>query len=111
MNDPGTGSDDAPMTEWCVYMVRCRDSALYTGVAIDVHRRFSEHGREGARGSKYLRGKGPLQLVYVRTIGSKELALRVESRIKRLRKTQKEDLIERRLPIEGIIELSKVGLS
>ena len=111
MRDPGIGSDDASTTEWCVYMVRCRDRALYTGVAIDVQRRFSEHGREGGRGSKYLRGKGPLQLVYVKAIGSKELALRVESRIKRLRKIQKEDLIEHRLPIEGIIERSKTGSS
>ena len=95
------------MTEWCVYIVRCRDRALYTGIATDVPRRFAEHAQDGGRGAKYLRGKGPLLLVYVRAIGSKDLALRVESRIKRLRKAQKEELVEQRLPLDSLIELTR----
>src|SRR5262245_58760175 len=83
------------MVQWYVYIVRCRDGALYTGIATDVRRRFAEHVQNGGRGAKYLRGKGPLQLVYVRGIGSRALAARVERQIKRLPKAQKEELIER----------------
>ena len=101
-----------PVTEqWCVYLVRCRDRALYTGIATDVPRRFAEHVREGGRGSKYLRGKGPLELVFVRAIGPKNLALRVESRLKKLRKTQKEALVDQQLLIDGLIERARTGQS
>lgn len=96
---------------WCVYIVRCRNQTLYTGIATDVPRRFAEHVGEGGRGSKYLRGKGPLELVFVRAIGPKNLALRVESRLKRLRKTQKEALVDQQLPIDGIIERARTGQS
>ena len=97
------------MAEWSVYLVRCRNSTLYTGIATDVARRFAEHASDGGRGSKYLRGKGPLSLVYVRAIGSKRLALRVESRVKRLRKAQKEALVERRYRIAPLIKQAKTG--
>ena len=83
------------MTRWHIYMVRCRDGALYTGIATDVSRRFGEHRRSDGRGAKYLRGRGPLRLVFRKMIGSRGLALRVERRVKRLSKSQKERLIMR----------------
>lgn len=107
MSDQTLVSFDSPVTEWSVYIVRCRDRALYTGIATDVTRRFAEHAQDDGRGAKYLRGKGPLQLVYVRAIGSKVLALRVESLIKRLRKAQKEELVEHKLPLDPLIELAR----
>ena len=107
--ESGTGTDNPPPAAWSVYLLRCRDGALYTGIATDVPRRLAEHARDGGRGSKYLRGKGPLHLVYVMAIGSRELALRVESRIKKLRKARKEDLVGRRLPIEGLIDRARSG--
>jgi putative endonuclease len=85
---------DLLMAQWSVYVVRCRSGALYTGITTDVRRRISEHAQNGGRGAKYLRGKGPLRLVFVRAIGSKDLALRVESQFKKLRKVQKEELVE-----------------
>ncbi|MEM7305392.1 MAG: GIY-YIG nuclease family protein [Planctomycetota bacterium] len=78
-------------SDWHVYLVRCRNGALYTGIATDVARRFEEHG-EG-RGAKALRGRGPLELVYQRPVGERGLALRVESLIKRLPKARKEELV------------------
>ena len=53
------------MTEcgYSLYIVRCADGSLYTGIAIDVARRIKEHELD-SRGAKYLRGKGPLQLEY-----------------------------------------------
>jgi putative endonuclease len=82
------------MAQWSVYIVRCSDGALYTGVATDVRRRIAEHAQNNGRGAKYLRGKGPLQLVFARALGSRDLALRVESQIKKLPKVQKEELID-----------------
>ena len=86
----GTGSS---MAQWSVYIVRCGDGTLYTGIATDVRRRIAEHRRRGGRGAKYLRGRGPLRLLFARAIGARSLALRLESRIKKLPKARKEALI------------------
>lgn len=80
------------MTEWHLYMIRAADGSLYTGVATDVARRVAEH-REGAKGARYLRGRAPLELVYQRRIGGRGLALKLESRLKRLGKAEKETLV------------------
>jgi putative endonuclease len=71
-------------------MVRCRDGALYTGIACDVERRLAEH-RCGA-GAKYLRGRGELHLVFRQRVGSRSRALQVERAVKRLSKRRKEEL-------------------
>lgn len=80
-----------PAAEYSVYLVRCRDGSLYTGIAKDVSRRIAAH-EQGTTGAKYLRGKGPLELVFQRPIGDRGLAQRVEHRIKRLPRAEKEDL-------------------
>ena len=82
------------MARWSVYIVRCRSGALYTGIATDVRRRIAEHAQSNGKGAKYLRGKGPLRLVFIRTIGTKGSALRVESQLKMLPKAQKEKLVQ-----------------
>jgi putative endonuclease len=76
---------------WYLYMVRCHDGSLYTGIATDVERRFGQH--QGGGGSKYLRGRGPLSLVFQKRVGDRGLALKVEARVKRLPKEKKETLI------------------
>ena len=74
-----------------IYLVRCGDGSVYTGIAIDVERRIAEHaGRQ--RGAKYLRGKGPYELLYCQQIGSRSLALRIEHRVKRLPSREKSDI-------------------
>jgi putative endonuclease len=92
------------MAQWSVYMVRCKDGALYTGIATDVSRRIVEHAQNKRKGAKYLRGKGPLLLVFVRAIGSKDLALRVESQIKKLSRARKEELIEKEFMVNQIVD-------
>jgi putative endonuclease len=82
------------MARWSVYIVRCKNGALYTGIATDVRRRITEHSQSNGKGAKYLRGKGPLLLVFVRAIGTKSSALRVESQVKMLPKRQKEKLVQ-----------------
>ncbi len=80
------------MQKWYLYIVRCRNGSLYTGIATDVERRFAEH--QANKGSKYLRGRGPLKLVFKKQIGKKELALKIERLVKRLPKLKKEKLIK-----------------
>ena len=95
------------MPRWYVYMVRCGDGALYTGIATDVSRRFSEHQRDEGKGAKYLRGKGPLLLVFKKAIGARGLALRVEGQIKKLSKERKEELIEQDHMVEKMVTQAK----
>lgn len=83
------------MPRWHVYCVRCRDGALYTGIATDVSRRLAQHEQGAGKGAKYLRGRGPLLLVLDKVVGRRGLALRVEARIKRLPKARKEELVGR----------------
>ena len=79
---------------YSVYMIRTRENKLYTGVSNDVGRRFKEHVANGAKTAKALRGKGPLELVFVSVIGSRDDALRVEAQIKKKSKSEKEQMIE-----------------
>ena len=81
---------------WHLYIVRTQNGCLYTGVATDVARRMTEHRAGGTRGAKYLRGRGTFRLVLQRAIGDRALALRVERRIKRLPKREKETLVAAR---------------
>jgi putative endonuclease len=91
------------LSDWYLYMVRCRDGSLYTGISTNVGRRFTEHQEKGDTGSKYLKGKGPLSLVFEKEMGSKSLALKVESKIKKLSKAKKERLVEVPAYIEDIV--------
>jgi putative endonuclease len=90
--------------DWHIYLIRCRDGSLYTGITTDVDRRFAEHQGHGDTGAKYLRGRGPLVLVFQKKLGSRSLALGVESRIKKLSKAGKETLINDAKQIEMIIK-------
>ena len=84
-----------PNATWYVYMVRCRDRSLYTGITTDVSRRLAEHRSPGSKGAKYLRGRAPLRLVFQGPARSRAAALRLERRIKRLPKARKEELLKR----------------
>ena len=81
------------MSTWSVYLVRCADGSLYTGVATDVERRVEEHERGDGKGAKYLRGRGPLDLVLEHAVGARGDALRLEARIKKLSRARKEELV------------------
>ncbi len=82
------------MTNWYVYMIRCGDGSLYTGITTDVDRRFSEHQASGPKAARYVKGRGPLQLVFTVGVPDRGAALRLEHRIKRLPRAQKEILIQ-----------------
>jgi putative endonuclease len=77
---------------YTLYILRCRDGSLYTGIALDVARRLEEH-RQGVRGAKYLRGRRPVELVYEQPAGDRAAAQRLEYRVKSLSRAEKEALI------------------
>lgn len=79
---------------WFVYILRCGDGTLYTGVTDDVQRRLAAH--RAGKGAKYTRGRGPLELVYTQEQPDKSAALRREFQIKKLTRPQKERLISAR---------------
>jgi len=77
---------------WYIYMIRCPDGAIYTGISTDVSRRFGEH--QSGKGAKYLRGKSPLTLIYQKQAGSHSDALKLEIAMKKLSKSEKEGIIK-----------------
>ena len=77
---------------YSLYILRCADGTLYTGIAIDVAKRFGEH-INGVRGARYLRGRAPFDIVFRTAVGDRSAALRAEYRVKRLSKTDKEALV------------------
>jgi putative endonuclease len=88
------------MPGWHLYMIRCGDGSLYTGIATDVKRRFAAHA--SGTGARYLRGRGPLEVVLSLPVGGRSEALRLEQRVKRLPKRQKELLVDARLTLDDI---------
>ena len=88
--------------QFSLYIIRCADESLYTGIAVDVARRLREH-QAGLRGAKYLRGRGPLQLVFAQAVGDRSAASSAEHRVKRLDKTAKEALVAGRLSLDDLL--------
>ena len=83
MTGSGTGC-------WSVYIVRCADDSLYTGITTDVDRRLFEHNN-AKTGAKYTRPRRPVSLVYRETADSRSQASKREKEIKNL--TQKQKLL------------------
>ncbi|MBT2971188.1 MAG: hypothetical protein B6D72_03755 [gamma proteobacterium symbiont of Ctena orbiculata] len=77
---------------WHVYMVRCADRTIYTGIAKDVVRRVAEHN--SGSGAKYTRGRAPVELVFAEAVNSHGEALRREYEIKQMNREQKLRIIE-----------------
>lgn len=77
---------------WQVYMILCSDTSLYTGISVDVERRWREHATQ-RRGAKYFRARAPLRIVYLETGHSRASASRREAAIKKLRRAGKRQLI------------------
>ena len=77
---------------WSLYVLRCADESLYTGITTDVSRRLREH-QDGGRGARYLRGRAPLTLEFSVVVGDRGAASRAEYGVKRLSKREKERLL------------------
>lgn len=77
---------------WTVYIVRCADGSLYTGVSNDVTRRIEEHNKHGALAARYTRSRRPVVLVYQETAASRSAACKREYRIKQMSRGDKQKL-------------------
>lgn len=81
------------MSDWWVYMVRCRSGKLYTGITTDTERRFREHCGEGGRGARFFRSDPAEELVYREPAENRSLASQREAAIKKLPRSEKLQLI------------------
>lgn len=86
---------------WYVYILKCGDGTLYTGITDDVSARLQAH-REG-KGAKYTRGRGPLELVYQEIAENHSAAAKREWQIKQLKKQEKIELCQSWALSTGII--------
>ena len=76
-----------------LYILKCADKTLYTGIAADLQKRLQEHN--GSKlGAKYTRSRRPVKLVYARKFSSRSLAAKAESRMKKLSRREKLALIK-----------------
>ncbi len=78
--------------KWYLYILKCKDGTLYTGITTDVSKRFSQHA--SGKGAKYTRGRGPLELVYQEACLDHSEALKRELYIKSLSRPMKLELIK-----------------
>ncbi len=95
-DDVGGDADEVETTnqgQWVVYVLRCADDSLYTGITNDLGRRCQQHNAGTA--SRYTRGRVPTSLVYQEIQPSRSQALKREMAIKALSRQQKESLIQR----------------
>ena len=79
---------------WRVYIVRCADGSLYTGIALDLERRVAEHNADNGLGASYTRSRRPVTLVYQEVAADRSAASKREYRIKQLSRTEKLALID-----------------
>ena len=77
---------------WHVYMVRCSDGTLYTGITNDLEKRIEAHN-SGKDGARYTRSRRPVTLVYSKQAESKSAAARLEYQTKKLKRLKKKKLI------------------
>jgi len=76
---------------WCVYVIRCSDGSLYTGITTDIARRFQQHA--AGTGAKYFRGRSPEQVVYLEYQHTRSTASTRERQIKAMSRAEKDRLV------------------
>ncbi len=81
------------MNSWIVYIVRCVDDSLYTGITNNIRRRIDEHNNNNRTASAYTRARRPVNLVYKETYSTRSLASKREYEIKQFSKNEKEALL------------------
>lgn len=76
--------------QWFIYIVQCADGSLYTGITRDLSKRIAQHN--AGKGSKYVRSRLPVELIYREPHTSHSSALKREWQIKQLTRQEKEAL-------------------
>jgi putative endonuclease len=96
---------------WSIYIVRCADGTLYTGIARDVARRVAEHNANSKLAASYTRTRRPVVLVYEEAAAGRSAASRREYAIKQLSRQHKEALIATAARVGVPIPKPKIGKS
>lgn len=93
------------MTAWFLYIIRCGDGSLYTGITTNVERRLREHADADGRGlgAKFLRGRQPLRLVYQISLKNRSEASQLEYTVKQSSKSDKESLVRNELTLSELV--------
>jgi len=78
---------------WFVYILRCADGSLYTGITKDIHRRIIEHNKNGKLAAAYTRSRRPVKLVYFEKHRDRSAAATREAEIKNMDRQEKEALL------------------
>jgi putative endonuclease len=81
------------LSAWQVYIARCADGTLYTGIARDVKKRIAEHNAGNGAAANYTRARRPVVLVYSEPAENRSLASRREYQIKQLSRSEKLALV------------------
>ncbi len=77
---------------WCVYIVRCSDRTLYTGIAKDLKKRIAEHNSDKG-GAKYTKSRRPVKLIYSEQVESRSAAAKLEYLFKKMPLAKKKEMI------------------
>jgi putative endonuclease len=79
---------------WYVYILRCSDNTLYTGITIDPARRLKEHNEDDKLGARYTRARRPVDLIYQESCANRSAAARREAAIRKMSRKEKLHLIQ-----------------
>ena len=88
-------------SDWIIYILRCSDNSLYTGITKNIAKRLEEHNAGGKLAAKYTRARRPVTLVYEEHASSRSAATKREHEIKQMAKKSKELLVAD-YPIQAI---------
>ncbi len=102
--DPSAQPDSTQKNShiWSVYLIKTKLNTLYCGISTDVERRFLEHLDGAPKGAKALRGKSPLEMVFHQSIGNKSQASKIEIRIKKLSRKDKDLIVSKHLLLDDL---------
>ena len=81
------------MLDWTVYILRCSDNSLYTGITRDLNRRLNEHNHDDHLAAAYTRSRRPVKLVYQEGHSNRSSASKREAMIKKMSHNEKEKMI------------------
>ena len=81
------------MSDWFVYILRCADQSLYTGITRDLERRLEEHNHNNKLAAAYTRARRPVSLIYQENFKDRSTASKREAEIKKMTRAEKEQLI------------------
>ncbi|MCM8857705.1 MAG: GIY-YIG nuclease family protein [Candidatus Thiodiazotropha sp.] len=92
---------------WTVYILRCADQTLYTGIAKDLFRRVAQHNK--GTGAKYTRGRTPVELVFAESMTCHGDALRREYAIKKMSAADKKKIIDQSCQtVENLVTIDQL---